>query len=137
MSGLALSAPYSVASMLAVPVAGSVLLAAMPELLPIGSLCPGKGCDRAIETSREHISLPAPGLRPLDTLHNGYKEGRRVPEVSLGSTGVPEAPGGRGFLYIFSDPWDTGRKQCTVGGKGRMDNKVGKVLGDVWLLGEY
>ena len=75
MSGLALSAPYSVASMLAVPVAGPVLLAAMPGLRPIGSLCPGKGCDKAIETSREHISLPAPGLRPLDTLHNGYKKG--------------------------------------------------------------
>lgn len=25
----------------------------------------------------------------------------------MGATGVPEAPGGRGFLYIFSNPWDT------------------------------
>ena len=63
--------------------------------------------------------------------------GRRVPDISLGSTGVPEAPGGRGFLYIFSDPWDTAAENSTVGGKGRMDNKVGKVLGDVWLLGQY
>lgn len=91
---------------------------------------------RKLETSREHISLPAPGLGPLDTLHNGHKEGG-VPGISLGSTGVPEAPGGRGFLNIFSDPWDTVAENCTVGGKGRMDNKVGKALGDVWLLGEY
>ena len=108
---------------------------------------------RNARASADRITVPGEGmwesLRPAEstslcqplawgpwTLHNGHKEGG-VPGISLGSTGVPEAPGGRGFLNIFSDPWDTVAENCTVGGKGRMDNKVGKALGDVWLLGEY
>ena len=137
MSGLALSAPYSAASILAVPVAGPVLLAAMPGLLPIGSLCPGKGCDKAIETSREHFSLPAPGLGPLDTLHSGHKEGGEFltfPWARLESQRLQVVGDS---CNICSDPWDTVAENSTVGGKGRMDNKVGKVLGDVRLLGEY
>ena len=71
VSGLAPSAPYSTASMLAVPVAGPVVLAAMPGLLPIGSLCPGKGCEKAWDQQRAHLSaspwLGALGHCTMDT----------------------------------------------------------------------
>lgn len=79
VSGPAPSAPRSARRVLAVPDAGPALLAAVPGLLQTGSLCPGKRGDRAIETRREHIPLPAPDQAHCAARRAGERGVQRPP----------------------------------------------------------